>query len=1346
MKKKVALLLALSMVLSTLPMNVFGNTGFSHPTSVQTSGWHTFWLEVPLSLIDGVNIGPSGQDALVQFTDTGSFPSAPSQTAVPGDATATSSHWLMPIMFEGASFFDSNVGGLGGRRLLATQPTGAITTFNAIIPMTQAVADYHDPQKMIVNGVNVGRTGLPTTGAQGTGNPPAPGPSQLRPNGLSNTVGVRGFVSYMMSRGVADGPNPVWDLTSYADVDRIAGNSASGRPEPLRPSVVGSWPVDTVLGSASVNGDIHYAETNGTLRANPTDNTVPSVISTVSDSSAAMGGWRQVLTVGANVQNFISPRDQGYIARFVPMYDRAANAWSNTHGWIDLSHIMAANPSNGFSFTVDSDNGRNSIRIPITVNVTDPNATVSLFRGGVTREPWAGATVIDNAPLRGTPTDPDATLPGTGVTVDVTPVTFTNALLMNPLVIRETAFDRIRNMGWTTNQGSQFPVGQSLNVRYESLANRALLRDPNTGTSISAVGIARWVQNSTVVPLTNNTTALDYAFIAGSNGKTYERIRVDNGVVTVLGTVSITNGVLVTEVPNTPGGIPATDEWGNATGLIDWAPNVIPWVSMASDDRSDDRFNNFERVSQAMPGIVDDQLGWFTLRLQAQRGYNWRTDPTYDSAPAGTDTRAHRTTITNVTGFNAFREVPWTTGGGSPLAALNRQGTSINHGNNFFLAWEKDNDGFDVHVLYVRINAGDGEANSLGTVNSGARQHFQQIAQIQVNSLLLFPTMQALPTGDVSIVIQRGFSSRLGNPTNTFFRPGPNDTLGFDAGVFEGLVTEWTRLVGVRTTAELQFNVIGEPATVWTGRLGNIVVGATGGSNPQGNPANSRNGLHVTHYRGVRTAQVELVETVAGIWTSNWSNPIEFTFGPGIQILGATINAGTNANNNNIINNFQGWIGAHEDTFPAHHANVQMSPDILSLAIPVQSAELITTPVRLTVTFDLSIDSNYEHKYGTNEIAVNVSGVGVSALAAGSNRQVIAVANDPITVNLPGGITQVQTAEMFRASGVEVSDAVVTINDPNVLLQGSEIWFYFAGREGAFTDLNIMPTMQANYDASTGLMLSQPFILNHPHPSFNRRTVAFTVNRQPHPGLNPFDITFTNITADGLVEPGVEYNLVVSGTRIAQNEQSIRVAIDGRDNNTQPGLGGALMALNAGTFTTQPYATPAVEYSSGSPVTDPGLITEIPPFPSIPEPARELRLWEGMGPFRDIPSVPEPFIWEHVGPNRVGFVSLRVFVEELVQGEAHWDDETSTATITGTNSLGTQVSIAVQSGNTNATIQVANEPAQTVDIATYVGFNSGPAGSVSVVNRNSNVFLPLRFVSEAFGYTVELVGNVVIFR
>jgi hypothetical protein len=148
-----------------------------------------------------------------------------------------------------------------------------------------------------------------------------------------------------------------------------------------------------------------------------------------------------------------------------------------------------------------------------------------------------------------------------------------------------------------------------------------------------------------------------------------------------------------------------------------------------------------------------------------------------------------------------------------------------------------------------------------------------------------------------------------------------------------------------------------------------------------------------------------------------------------------------------------------------------------------------------------------------------------------------------------------------------------------------------------------------------------------------------------------------------------------------------------------------------------------------------GDLQENPPI-DIPEPVAPVDFYKPNAPLSltineftpasDATGGAKPFMLRDVAPGyKLGLVSLRTFAY-FIEAEAVWDDASKTATITGVDLKGNPLEITMVSDDSKGTVN-----GQTYDIADYSG--SAPSGTCSAYNNGGTIYLPLRFLMNAYG-------------
>jgi|GEM_PF-2138850 len=533
------------------------------------------------------------------------------------------------------------------------------------------------------------------------------------------------------------------------------------------------------------------------------------------------------------------------------------------------------------------------------------------------------------------------------------------------------------------------------------------------------------------------------------------------------------------------------------------------------------------------------------------------------------------------------------------------------------------------------------------------------------------------------------------------------------------------------------------------------------------NVAWNRDNAGIAHYTGVATGTLVIEETVPGGFVVGFGSPIHFEFldedgntHPGISILGVQARAGNNrvgyyrnnhfrgfhTGNQGWASNYErqnwmtfaGWMSSLDNRLPNVAGVGRISDERATIYLPSQTISDVTSAGAVEIRFFLSLEAGYEWKYGDG-VYVTLSGSGISNLPEDQRRVRIGNAVDPIIANITDAdfeVTEVDTGTLYNIIGREaVSDVVFDIVDPNAFRLGDEIWVYVTSDVLARNfDLNLsnIPTLTMTEGNNTLRFDSGRLVNPTAGGRIGRQAVVFTVTRSAN--SVPAQFTISNLNVEGQAWPGVNYRVVLSGTAVANNDQEVYHAL--RQNTAQ---GTVIRHMNRGVFTTLPYHGIAIENVSGGL----GELLELPPS----QQNREFRLQVGA----PLGGVDEPFIWHYIGQNRFGMVALRAFGYMIGAAEEDivWNPEADggpTANVTAPHFNGEIVQIAVQMNNPRATVRVGNqEPAQP-DIATVTYGNASLAGTVTPINVDGRIYLPLRFMAETFGFTVDMVGNVVIFR
>jgi len=216
-------------------------------------------------------------------------------------------------------------------------------------------------------------------------------------------------------------------------------------------------------------------------------------------------------------------------------------------------------------------------------------------------------------------------------------------------------------------------------------------------------------------------------------------------------------------------------------------------------------------------------------------------------------------------------------------------------------------------------------------------------------------------------------------------------------------------------------------------------------------------------------------------------------------------------------------------------------------------------------------------------------------------------------------------------------------------------------------------------------------------------------------------ITLSNIMISGGLGasfPGVEFNLVVAGHAVVDFDTVANRNFIGR----------------------LPYSTVVLSTDLGVVVGPDGL-----PSTGINVMPLELRpgmgsIWTNVGGAPQVVEAPFRFIPNQVDGNLMGMLNPRVFAD-WINGDVSYAfvDGALQVTITGRHFDGHIVEVFMIGGQNTALIN-----GETHDIATFAardGHGTGPAGSVAATIDGGRAFVPIRFLTNAFGRFVTFGGE-----
>jgi hypothetical protein len=359
---------------------------------------------------------------------------------------------------------------------------------------------------------------------------------------------------------------------------------------------------------------------------------------------------------------------------------------------------------------------------------------------------------------------------------------------------------------------------------------------------------------------------------------------------------------------------------------------------------------------------------------------------------------------------------------------------------------------------------------------------------------------------------------------------------------------------------------------------------------------------------------------------------------------------------------------------------------------------------------------------------------------------------------------EVRTTALNTVANQPLPDVTITVNQPQNLRVGDEIWVYVQGA-GIQGEIELVPVGVSANVIGPGRTLQLSHMRNLPaNPGLGiPGGVSFTVDALPSENV-PLEIVLSGLRVTGSVLHGVEYNVVVSGVAVAQNDQSVRASLQ------QGGVGGTMGLLNVGTFTSQPYsvhvlsnvsdnlidAPPSEEEEEEAPagptlqeLLDEALkqiadqIANIPAPPAPPAPPVVEAPWVPVSTVirrnQVFPGVAgEPVAMIDVLGQYVGFISVQAFAHMI---EANLSSQGARHTITGRNSKGQEVVAEVTNFSPTVRVSVNGVVDATRNtVASWAPATGVDASSLTPELIGTNVFLPFRAIAAMFDYTVELIN------
>jgi len=471
------------------------------------------------------------------------------------------------------------------------------------------------------------------------------------------------------------------------------------------------------------------------------------------------------------------------------------------------------------------------------------------------------------------------------------------------------------------------------------------------------------------------------------------------------------------------------------------------------------------------------------------------------------------------------------------------------------------------------------------------------------------------------------------------------------------------------------------------------------------------------------TAWMRLTEASANAWSGTLGVDATFNVPEGISINRADVHIKGGANFADIERNDRDVQPVIGDQF-ADDWGILVTPRYVRVTPALQNMAADRWSSRyVDIRLDLAIEPGYEWKYPDGEIEVTVTGGSVSHLA-GSPTVVAAYAKDPITLDVEPIEISVSDAATYNVARYEIGDITITETDFARLQRGEDLWVYVIGARASEVefscDLNaIVNTEDSGLELEVGRIIT-PWGSNLIHG------VSFTIKQQSRDQNNrytePGVITITGGVITGPVYPGVNYEVVVSGSAVAGTNYTVAAS---RYTTTT--------AQNERWrfFDAEPYRADAFSYDSATSAAPPSD-TAAPPAAAPPAViiTDTLNLNVAM---QTMFGVDHPYIKQTIPGTNTGYgaVSARVFGRFLGMSDdeiqASYSEANRTFTLVGSNKSGETVTVELTQDSPNAVIN-----GNTVDIAEFSGYAAGYRGTVQVVTVNARTYLPLRFLANAF--------------
>jgi hypothetical protein len=565
-------------------------------------------------------------------------------------------------------------------------------------------------------------------------------------------------------------------------------------------------------------------------------------------------------------------------------------------------------------------------------------------------------------------------------------------------------------------------------------------------------------------------------------------------------------------------------------------------------------------------------------------------------------------------------------------------------------------------------------------------------------------------------------------------RPNLDDAVTWQA-VFQGQTTtnarwryrnaNWrgNKVVGIRTGVTLELLLReDEPRQLFSGQLNfpaaDFNPGLAGWGGSERHPWADHANLNPFH--GSRTGTLTISEFTPGAFNTGWVNSIvdiNLDNPDGVQFMNAAwrIRSGETARTDwTVVSLFDGVVLPGAD-MPAATILTESS-----LRIFVPRIERPRELRHLEVVFWVSTVAGYNELYG-GDLSVTVTGNGVEALAHNNRNLVIAEIIDPITVTLDGDLLYIAVGQVMSPTEITPIPDIV-IQENRRLAIGTR--FTVSLEAYPIAVLGHHALVQSIASGTNGLEVRATRV-----GTGDAAFMEFEVIRESQGELG--EIRLSNNHVIGTFLQGITYGISVNATPVATYSATAALPVNQAQRNTltrtNPIAQNTARGLTGrGNFDHIPYFTQVVTF-------DRFIYEGLPPGVGTPGIAQQVRLVEGMVIPHPTGDIADPFRLV----NGVGMLSLRAF--QVLAGFPEPDWTAPVATITGTGQFGELVTVVVTQGSNIATINGVEH-----DIASFGTGLSGAPGTIQPLNIDNRIFLPMRFVAEAFGMRVSWDNGVAV--